>query len=292
MHSDFNLNQMKLKCINCDNLLVRVTNSYMCENCSTSYAINDGKAIMKNEENQFAINVKDLDWLSSIKALIKKNSVLYNFLVLLFSPVCFNKYQLRKQINNNIPDDGIVLNIGSGNARLRDNIINLDCFPYENVDIVADACNLPFPDNSVDAVVNMVVLEHINRPDLAISEIYRVLRDGGVIFSIAPFIAGFHASPEDYHRWTKEGLQLLHKRFKKCEDGISGGPTSAMLWIFQEWLALCLSCGIIPLYKLFYILISLVTWPIKFLDYLLIYHPMSVNIASSFYYIGKKQSNI
>lgn len=46
----------------------------------------------------------------------------------------------------------------------------------------ADACKLPFPDNSFDAVTAMDFLEHVERPDLVFQEAARVLRPGGLVF--------------------------------------------------------------------------------------------------------------
>lgn len=44
-----------------------------------------------------------------------------------------------------------------------------------------DALNLPEADGSYDAVLLMDVLEHVDRPDLAIAQAFRVLTPGGVL---------------------------------------------------------------------------------------------------------------
>jgi SAM-dependent methyltransferase len=46
---------------------------------------------------------------------------------------------------------------------------------------VADAHQLPFPDNSFDAAVAHVVLMHLREPVRALTEVRRVLRAGGVV---------------------------------------------------------------------------------------------------------------
>jgi len=50
--------------------------------------------------------------------------------------------------------------------------------------LIADACDLPFPDSSFDAVVAFHLLEHLLEGDRqkAVSEIKRVLRKGGTVF--------------------------------------------------------------------------------------------------------------
>ena len=52
----------------------------------------------------------------------------------------------------------------------------LDKVSDYNPDIVGDVHDLPFEDNSVDAVICMNVLEHVEEPQKAVKEIYRVLR--------------------------------------------------------------------------------------------------------------------
>lgn len=103
-----------------------------------------------------------------------------------------------------------------------------------------------------------------------------------------PFICGFHASPNDYTRLTYEGMKILFKNFEIKELGIGAGPTSGLLWILQEWLAILLSFGSKKLYLALYMFFILLTFPIKYLDFMLAKHPMSKNIASSFYIVAKK----
>ncbi|MEM2908691.1 MAG: class I SAM-dependent methyltransferase [Candidatus Bilamarchaeaceae archaeon] len=52
--------------------------------------------------------------------------------------------------------------------------------------IIADARKLPFRDQFFDVVVCSEVLEHIRNPDLVISEIFRVTKNGGVAIITVP----------------------------------------------------------------------------------------------------------
>lgn len=47
--------------------------------------------------------------------------------------------------------------------------------------IVADAENLPFPDNSFDIVVAAFLIVHLKNPKYFFSEAYRVLKSGGIL---------------------------------------------------------------------------------------------------------------
>jgi len=46
-----------------------------------------------------------------------------------------------------------------------------------------DARSLPFPDNSFDVIVSISVFEHVQNLDVALAEMYRVLRPGGYLFA-------------------------------------------------------------------------------------------------------------
>ncbi|KKS39419.1 MAG: SAM-dependent methyltransferase [Parcubacteria group bacterium GW2011_GWD2_42_14] len=69
----------------------------------------------------------------------------------------------------------------------------------------------PFPlqSESYDAVLACNVLEHIYNYQNIFTESCRVLRKGGTIIIIVPFIMFFHPSPHDYWRYTKETLNKL-----------------------------------------------------------------------------------
>ena len=70
---------------------------------------------------------------------------------------------------------------------------------------------------------------------------------------------------------------------------VGSGPTSALLWVLQEWLALVLSFNISLLYKVVWVLLMVLTFPIKFLDLLFSRYSMAWKIASTFYYLGVKK---
>lgn len=55
--------------------------------------------------------------------------------------------------------------------------------------VIDDAAALPFDSESFDFVLCIEVLEHLFRPDLAASEIARVLRPGGTVLITVPNVA-------------------------------------------------------------------------------------------------------
>lgn len=62
--------------------------------------------------------------------------------------------------------------------------------------------------------VCMDTLEHVEYPRIALSEIYRILKPGGLVMlsSVMNFV--IHEHPSDYWRFTPEGFKSLLKPFE------------------------------------------------------------------------------
>lgn len=104
------------------------------------------------------------------------------------------------------------LNLGCG-GRKRDGWVNVDVDKSCNPDVLADAHKLPFEDNSVEEIVGLSLLEHVQKPQEVINECHRVLEPRGIITMRVPFIWPYHGSP-DFWRFTEDGLQYLFRRFR------------------------------------------------------------------------------
>lgn len=98
-------------------------------------------------------------------------------------------------------------------------------------DIIADINQLPFADDSLEAILCLSVLEHVENPFFAIKELYRVLRPGGNILLSVPFVWPYHAAPlyKDYWRFSEDALHLLCKQFSRVEVVSAGGYCSALV---------------------------------------------------------------
>jgi SAM-dependent methyltransferase len=84
---------------------------------------------------------------------------------------------------------------------------------------------LPVDDSSFDTVFCCSVLEHVENPAAAMSELARVLKPGGILILSVPFRYYLHGAPADYFRFTSFGVRLMagQSGFEVVELSGSGG---------------------------------------------------------------------
>lgn len=85
------------------------------------------------------------------------------------------------------------------------------------IDHNCDILDLQFENESFGAVACISILEHIAQPELAIKELYRVLKPGGHIWIQVPLQFPYHEAPKDYWRVTPDGLRLWMHGFSEIE---------------------------------------------------------------------------
>ncbi|KKS56686.1 MAG: Methylase/methyltransferase [Candidatus Magasanikbacteria bacterium GW2011_GWA2_42_32] len=126
---------------------------------------------------------------------------------------------------------GHSLDVGAGTAKYKEIIEKSvssyktsDVYDGPGVDYVEDIKNLSFGDNIFDTVFCFQVLEHVDNAEKATSEIYRVLKRGGVCIATAPFLIPGHCDPGDFRRFPREGFRHLFEKnnFKILEYGSYG----------------------------------------------------------------------
>ena len=111
---------------------------------------------------------------------------------------------------------GFTIDLGAGSAKYRSIIegrsskyLAFDVSPGDKIDVVGDIQKLPFKENYFDTIICTQVLEHVKKPWLAVKEMYRVIRPRGYSLVTVPFMLPYHAHPNDYFRYTREGLISL-----------------------------------------------------------------------------------
>lgn len=224
-----------------------------------------------------------------VKTVLRASPMLYVALIWLISPVCFSGVSAKKFLSR-FKKGSLMLNIGSGVHKPHPDIINTDIFYYHGVDLVANAEELPLPTGSVDAIVCESLLEHVPNPKKIVTEMYRVLKPGGQIYIVIPFVYPFHACPNDFYRWSITGLRELVKDGEIEKIGTRAGPTSALTGQLGTWFAIVFSFGYEPLYNLLSLVGLLIFFPIKFLDLIVGCYPTSIHGAGQFYSITTKKA--
>lgn len=130
-----------------------------------------------------------------------------------------------------ISRDKIILDAGCGKAgindlepyRLRNKLcLGLDasfkalqirtCFDFKIQGVIEQ---LPFRENSIDAVISHLVFEHLKTPELAIQEFSRILKNGGAVIITTnsifhPVMFLSYLLPLKIRDWIKKHFLLIH----------------------------------------------------------------------------------
>lgn len=199
-------------------------------------------------------------------------------------------WQPRSQVAftlQDLPENAITLDIGAGGRQIGSRVIGVDFIPFENTQVVSDIHNLAFADESVDAIFCTGTLEHVSNPTQALEEIHRILKRGGIVHIEVPFMQPFHRDPEDFWRWTLDGLRLFTRQhsFEEIRSGPLIGPVSAMnaliIAYFQSWFRRRYIRKCIDLF------LSYILFPFKYLDFILLHK--NLDMLSAIFYVGYKQ---
>lgn len=132
---------------------------------------------------------------------------------------------------------GPAISIGGGPLRAHPRFLNLNIGLFPNVDVVADAYSLPFDVDRIGMLYCDAVLEHLERPELAVGEMFRVLKPGGYVFAATPFLQAFHGYPDHFQNFTLAGHSALFDRagFDVVESGPYVGPAFTLVDLASTW---------------------------------------------------------
>jgi SAM-dependent methyltransferase len=182
------------------------------------------------------------------------------------------------------------LNVGAGFTRLHPQVVNVDVVAGTAIDYQASVLALPFRDGSFDVVITQETLEHVSDPFKAMSEIARVLKRGGALYCQLPFVIGFHPGPQDFWRFTAQGIRELVERsgLRITEQMISVGGATGYYRISVEFWSGLFSLGRPPLYKVLKALFALLLYPVKWLDVLFALSPERDRIPGGYLVIAYK----
>jgi SAM-dependent methyltransferase len=163
-------------------------------------------------------------------------------------------------------------------------VVTTDVSVNTGVRLICDGHELPFVDDQFDFVMLTAVLEHVLDPERVVTEISRVLRLGGTVYAVTPFMQQVHMGAFDFQRFTDLGHRWLFRGFAESERGTCGGPASSLLW------SLCYFSGSFGWSRNSSLVFSmfpraLFFW-LKYLDAFLEKMPASRDSANGFYFVG------
>jgi uncharacterized protein YbaR (Trm112 family) len=277
----------KLKCVSFD--------------CSKEYPMVSGIPILINEDKSI---FKIIDFTKQEKTYFKydaKKLHIYEIIKKYLPSISHNlaaKLNLRKFEMLIFKDSSKprVLVIGGGivGEGMKDLLNNKSAIIVESdvafgprTALIADSHCLPFKDNIFDGVVCQAVLEHVFSPNQCAKEIERVLKLGGIVYAETPFMQQLHGGDYDFTRFTLKGHRNLFLGFNELAAGITGGPAMAFAW---SWVYLLQSFSIGARSRLILKLIGVLTsFPLKYLDLIIIKNKPSYDAASGFFFLGKKK---
>lgn len=109
-------------------------------------------------------------------------------------------------------------------------INSIDIYASDNVDIICDSHYLCFKNNYYDGVWIQAVLEHVVEPNVVVNEIFRVLKNDGIVYAETPFMQQVHEGAYDFNRFTVLGHRYLFKKFELIEIGGNQGADVVFAW--------------------------------------------------------------
>jgi len=199
----------------------------------------------------------------------------------------------QQQIKKHSGKNSLVLMIGAATPGVGSDIlyddtelrqIAFDIYPSDLTNFIADAHQLPLKDSCIDAVCIQAVLEHVLDPHMVVSEVQRVLKPGGLVYSETPFMQQVHEGAYDYTRFTELGHRWLWREFESIERGTIGGPGVSAYWAMKY-----LMRGLVRNHKLGDIL----SVPFGFFALFdqLIPQNYAIDGANGSFFIGQKSTN-
>lgn len=136
---------------------------------------------------------------------------------------------------------GSVLDYGCGGSPYRSmfdgRYTRADIASNPERDVLVDNCGrLACGLQEFDLVFSSQVLEHVTDPELYLSECFRVLKRGGTLVVTTHGIFFDHPCPNDYWRWTADGLAaIVHRQGFAIEKVLKTTcGTRALLYLWEK----------------------------------------------------------
>ena len=203
----------------------------VCVNCSSTFRSAGGLPVLICQDRSVA-SISDAS--DAIESQVPRRSSRWRKFL---QPTNHTAARQTAELLAQLPSQGLVLVVGGGSlgqglTRLYEsaNVIAFDIYASPHVQLLADGHDIPFADETFDAVVIQAVLEHVLDPARVVNEIHRVLRPGGHVYAETPFLQPVHEGAYDFQRFTESGHRWLFRRFESVSTGPCGGPAAQLVW--------------------------------------------------------------
>ena len=292
--------QLNCRCPDCRSAdIVFDTNQIHCSNsnCGATFPIVQGKPVLIRQDNEVFPPSSYLNLVFDSKP--RRKSLLAK--IIPTSSVNLSYLENLKIFAHALKDfnPAYILVVGGGNQKdsldklmseySNIKLIYCDIDIKATVDLFCDAHDLPFKDRVFHGIITTTVLEHVLYPERVVSEMYRVLVEGGVIFSEIPFMQQVHEGAYDFTRYTLSGHRRLFNNFTELSSGLVAGTGTALVWAIEHF-ALCFAWNSTSRLLVKGAVRILFSW-LKYFDYLFKNNPQAVDGASCTYFLGTKKLN-
>lgn len=269
-------------------------NDLLCQECLHKFPVVGGVPILINDENSvFAIS----DFVGTRRELYSTKIAKASGLRALYRRFAHGLSETRQakprfdveSVLDDLDHTHRVLVIGAANGRFDHpaELTYTDVAISPGIAAIADAHDLPFEDSRFDLVIATAVLQHVVDPYRVVNEIWRVLKPDGRVFASTMFVAPVCMGAYDFTRFSDIGHRRLFRHFSEITRGMGHGPAAALAWQMQTFLTSFSSSGTYR--SVAKLLGLLLTFPLKYLDNVLMKKSQATDGAASFYFYGQKQ---
>ncbi len=289
--------ELVLACPDCGGELGGIEDGLLCGDCQASYRYFRSRPVLLRDKNELfcASAYKEKEGSDSGETTRSGITQKIKRLVPGKSINLAREKMFRRLASEYGGKGGMILVVGCGNQTEQleqhfpgegTTFVFCDIDKHADADVFCDSHELSFNSDVFDGVISTAVLEHVLYPDKVISEIYRVLKQGGFIYSEIPFLQSVHEGAYDFTRYSMSGHRRLLEFFDEIDAGMVAGPGTALVWSIVDFFkALSSNKRVSSILAL--VSRAIFFW-LKYFDYLLKDTPTALDAASCTYFFGAK----
>ncbi len=291
-----------LRCAKCRAPITKDGKQLICTQCGQAYPIVDDIPVLINDDNSvFTINdfIDRKSLFFNLTPKTKVKSALKRLKPTISANILGqqNYARLAERLHGKSTRAKVLVLGGSILGKGMEALVNDDHIELCKTDVsygprtnvVCDAHDIPFADGTFDCVIIQAVLEHVVDPVRCVSEVWRVLKPEGIVYSETAFMQPVHGGRYDFTRYTHLGHRRLFANFDEIDSGAVCGPGMAVALTWMNFMR-SFSTGKIGR-KLLGGMSSFLASGYKYFDHLLINRPAALDCAAGVYFMGTKSES-